>query len=156
MRRSPIPEVRTSPDDLVRDPWLNLEMLATAEISSEDPRHPIEHALEGREEGWRSLLPGPQVIRIRFDDPQMISRVHLHFHEAEHERSQEFALFATTKEAARKEIVRQQWAFSPNGATSEIENYKFELQDVTTLELSIDPGRHDKQAVATVKVLKVG
>ena len=104
MRRSPIPEARTSPDDLVRDTWLNLEMLATAGISSEDPRHPIEHALEGREEGWRSLLPGPQVIIIRFDDPQMISRVHLHFHEAEQERSQEFALFATTKEAARKEI----------------------------------------------------
>jgi hypothetical protein len=136
--------------------WLDLEKLATVELSSEDPRHPFEHALEEQGEGWRALSPGPQVIRIRFANPQTVTRMHLHFHEADRERSQEIALFVTTKTASRKELVRQQWEFSPDGANNEIEDYTFHLQDVTMLELEIDPGRHDSQALATLKHIQIG
>jgi hypothetical protein len=136
--------------------WLDLETIAIAQLSSEDPHHPLEDALEEQREGWRALTPGPQVIRFRFDTPQTIKRIQLHFQEAEIERSQEVAIFVTTKRYGRKELLRQQWMFSPNGATSEVEDYTFELEGVTALELQIDPGRHDKQVFATLKSLRIG
>jgi hypothetical protein len=37
------------------------------------------------------------------------------------------------------EIVRQQWNFSPEGATAEREDYRVALTEVTILELSIIP-----------------
>jgi hypothetical protein len=136
--------------------WLDLETIAIAQLSSEDPRHPLEDALDEHGEGWKALSPGPQVIRFRFDAPQIIKRIRLHFQEFELERSQEIALFLTTKRDGRKELVRQQWVFNPNGATSEVEDYTFQLEGVTALELQIDPGRHDKQVFATLKFLQIG
>ena len=37
------------------------------------------------------------------------------------------------------DIVRQQWNFSPSGATSETENYAVALSEVAVLELCIIP-----------------
>jgi hypothetical protein len=37
------------------------------------------------------------------------------------------------------DIVRQQYHFSPSGATEEIEEYRVEFEDVTALELTIIP-----------------
>ena len=39
-----------------------------------------------------------------------------------------------------KEVVRQQWSFSPQGSTEEIEDYPVNLSGITTLELRIDRG----------------
>jgi outer membrane receptor protein involved in Fe transport len=47
-----------------------------------------------------------------------------------------------------KEIVRQQWNFSPAGSTTEIEDYAVDLDGVSVLELAIQPawaGARDKQ-----------
>jgi hypothetical protein len=54
-----------------------------------------------------------------------------------------------------KEIVRQQWNFSPPSTTSEIEDYQFELQAVTVLELSIIPdisGGHSPASLARLRL----
>ena len=134
------------------DQWLDLEELATVEISSEDPLSPFENALYGTERsGWRASTPGPQTIRLTFDEPRSIRRIRLEFREDGPERVQEFALYATTTNQARKEILRQQWTFSPGGSTREIEDYPLELVDATAIELQIDPGRHDKQRVASLQ-----
>jgi hypothetical protein len=128
----------------ISDLWRDLERIARVEISSEDEKFPIEHAL-GRKEttGWRAATPGPQLIRLNFDEPLTIKRLQLHFVDRTSERSQEFALFAGTG-TELKEIVRQQWTFSPNGSTEEIEDYTENLSGITTLELRIDPDRsHD-------------
>jgi len=38
--------------------WLDLETLATAEITSEEPNRPIERAFRpGEESGWRAVEP---------------------------------------------------------------------------------------------------
>src|SRR6266849_6204256 len=67
----------------------------------------------------------------------------LHFVDRAAERSQEFAVFAGAG-SELKEIVRQQWTFSPYGSTEEIEDYTVNLSGITTLELRIDPDRsHD-------------
>lgn len=139
--------------------WLNLERIASVEISSEDASFPIEHALGpvgiG---GWRASAPGPQRIRLIFDRPQAIRRIQLHFVEKQAERSQEFWLLAMVEDELR-DVVRQQWNFSPQGTTEELEDYKVELSGVTALELRIDPDRsHDPQhsrSVATLERLRL-
>jgi hypothetical protein len=128
----------------ISDLWRDLERIARVEISSEDEKFPIEHAL-GRKAttGWRAATTGPQLIRLHFDEPLTIKRLQLHFVDRTSERSQEFALFAGAG-TELKEIVRQQWTFSPNGSTEEIEDYTENLSGITTLELRIDPDRsHD-------------
>jgi hypothetical protein len=135
--------------------WLDLEELATAEISSEDAQHPFENALQGGKGGWRAAVPGPQVIRLNFDHPQAIRRIRVEFRESSRERSQEFAVFATLGSNQKKEVVRQQWSFSPGGSAVEVEDYSVDLAAVVSLELKIDPGRHDHQAIATLESISI-
>jgi hypothetical protein len=136
--------------------WLDLAQVASAEISSEDAQHPFENALEGGPGGgWRAADPGPQVIRLNFDQPQSIRRIRLEFREEHVPRSQEFAVFATSAASQRREVVRQQWTFSPGGSAIEAEDYSVDLAAVLTLELEIDPGRHDKQAIASLASIAI-
>ena len=73
---------------------------------------------------WRAADPGPQVIRLNFDQPQSIHRIRLEFREERKERSQEFAVFASSAKYQRREVVRQQWGFSLGGSAVEIEDYR--------------------------------
>jgi hypothetical protein len=157
MRKALIPDFGSSSGLSSPGTWLDIEKAATVELSSEDPQHPFERALRTENaEGWKASHPGPQLIRLRFDSPQSIRRIHLQFREEAVSRSQEIALFATSKMFPRKELVRQQWVFSPQGATTEVEDYFFSLTDVTVLELEIDPGRHDKHAFASLQSIQIG
>ena len=64
--------------------WLELEQIATVEVTSEDPKFPIEsvfHLTEGQ--GWRAAEKGDQQIRIIFDRPVSLRRIQLRFHEAD-------------------------------------------------------------------------
>jgi hypothetical protein len=157
MRKASIPGFGTSSGLSSPGSWKDIEKTATAELSSEDPRHPFERALRiETADGWKASDPGPQLIRLRFDSPQSIKRIHLQFREEEVNRSQEIALFATSNTSPRKELVRQQWVFSPQGATTEVEDYFFNLTDVTALELEIDPGRHDRHVFASLQSIQIG
>ncbi len=143
----------------ISDLWRELERIARVEISSEDPQFPIEHALGKKvTTGWRAGATGPQLIRMHFDEPLNIKRLQLHFVDKSAERSQEFAVYAGAG-AELKEIVRQQWSFSPHGSTEEIEDYTVNLSGITTLELRIDPDRsHDpkqSQHYASLQSLKL-
>jgi hypothetical protein len=143
----------------ISDLWRDLERIARVEISSEDEQFPIEHALGKKETtGWRAAGTGPQLIRLHFDEPIGIKRLRLHFLDRAAERSQEFAIFAGTG-SELKEVVRQQWSFSPNGSTEEIEDYAVNLSGITTLEVRIDPDRsHDpkqSQNYASLQSLKL-
>src|ERR1700678_22553 len=118
--------------------WLDLDAIARVEITSEDVNLPIEHALgKTPTTGWRAAGTGPQVIRLVFDAPQVIRRIQLHFVDRAAERSQEFAVYAGSG-AELREVVRQQWTFSPDGATEEIEDSPVDLHGETTLELRIE------------------
>ncbi|ADW71348.1 hypothetical protein AciX9_4397 (plasmid) [Granulicella tundricola MP5ACTX9] len=137
--------------------WIDLCEQTTAEISSEDHLHPLEDALRlGTEGGWRASTPGPQQIRLKFNSPQHIRRIRLEFTETQVSRSQEFALFVTTAREPRREILRQQWSFSPSGSTTELEDYKVDLPGVTVIDLELDPGRHDAGVFASLQALLIG
>lgn len=157
MRKVPITGFGTSSSLSARGSWLDLEKLATVELSSEDPQHPFEEALRtDSAKGWMASSHGPQLLRLRFDSPQSIRRIHLQFREEHVSRAQEIALFATSATSPRKELVRQQWVFNPHGATTEVEDYYFDLKDVSVVELEIDPGRHDKQVFASLQSIQIG
>ena len=132
--------------------WLDLEHLATVEVSSEDPDFPIEsvfHAAGGP--GWRAAGRGEQQIRIVFDQPVSIARIHLRFDETEVERIQEFTIrWESSEGGPEKEIVRQQWNFSPTGSTIEVEDYTIDLNAVSVLELAIQPDVARREAVASL------
>lgn len=120
--------------------WLRLEDVADVEITSESPEHPVEAALDGRGgEGWRAGGPGEQTIRVLFHEPRPVRRVRLVFEERETSRTQEFVLRAVTPGGLSRELVRQQFNFSPQGAMREEEEYRFELPAVAVLELTIRP-----------------
>jgi hypothetical protein len=54
-----------------------------------------------------------------------------------------------------REIVRQQWNFSPPETVSEVQEYQVELSDVTLLELSIIPDISGGTARAALQSLRL-
>jgi hypothetical protein len=136
--------------------WIDLDDVAEVEITSEDPDHPIENALVGTDaDGWRAAGPGPQTIRLIFGKPQDIRRIQLEFRDVGVERTQEFVLRWSSGAGEGKEIVRQQWNFSPAGSTSQTEDFTVELPAVATLELIITPDIAGGDAAATLTRLRV-
>jgi len=138
--------------------WLDLQQLARVELTSEDQSWPIEGALSLEEgNGWRASNSGRQTIRILFDDPQKIRRIRLRFSEKERPRTQEFLLrWSSDDGQSYREIVRQQYNFSPPNLSEELEDYAVDLSGVTVLELIIiaDISRADVRA--SLKQLRVG
>ena len=137
--------------------WLDLERLAEVEITSEEVGYPIESALiPGTGPGWQAAQPGEQTIRLRFDAPLRLRRIHLAFQEDEQERTQEFVLrWSPDGGQSYREIVRQQYNFSPPEAAREVEDYDVELEGVTALELRIVPDISGGRARASLAQLRV-
>src|SRR6266487_7094576 len=121
--------------------WLDVERAAIVEITSEEKEYPVESIfVSGETRGWRATEPGPQTIRLVFDQPQRLRRISLVFEENETKRTQEFVLrWSPDSGRSFREIVRQQWNFSPPDTVREVEVYQVALSGVTVLELVIVP-----------------
>ena len=150
---SPLPHDRISLDG----GELDLTTLAMVEITSEDEAYPIEGALQlGETRGWRAAEAGPQIIRLLFDQPQKLNRIWLVFEETETQRTQEFVLrWSPDHGRSHREIVRQQWNFSPPGTIRENEEYDVDLRDVTLLELRISPDQDGGTSRASLASLRL-
>jgi hypothetical protein len=140
-----------------RDPRLDVSTTALVEVTSEERDHPIESALiPGESKGWRASEPGTHTIRLIFDRLQNLKRISLVFEEKETSRTQEFALrWSPNPEGPLREIVRQQWNFSPPHTTTEVEEYRVELSNVTVLEMTITPDIAGSAARASLNSLAV-
>ncbi len=138
------------------DVWLDLERLARVEITSESAEHPIESALiPDRGPGWRAAQPGKQTIRLIFDQPLALKRILLRFDEKEQARTQEFVLqWLPEGQQSPREIVRQQFTFSPPATNQEIEDYSVKLGGVTVLELEIVPNISGGGACASLAQMR--
>ena len=129
--------------------------MAEVELTSEDAANPIEGAITDGA-GWRAAQAGGQTIRILFDEPQQIRRIHLEFREKEQERTQEFVLrWSADGGQSYREIVRQQYNFSPPNTTDELEDYAVELEGVTALELKIVPDINGGESRASLAQLRL-
>jgi hypothetical protein len=137
--------------------WLNIEGLAEVEITSEDAAHPIESALlPGGTSGWRAAEAGNQRIRLLFNHPQALRRIWINFVEPQTERTQEYVLrWSPDSGQSFREIVRQQWHFSPPSTTNEMEDHHVELPAVTIIELSITPDISGGNAIASLAQLRL-
>ena len=137
--------------------WLDVERAAIVEITSEDKDYPVESAFaSGEARGWRAAEPGPQTIRLVFDQPRRLRSISLVFEEKETARTQEFVLrWSSDGETSFREIVRQQWNFSPPDTVCEVEEYQVELSNVSVLELIIVPNMGGGAARASVKSLRL-
>ena len=137
--------------------WLDLDRVASVEVTSEEKDYGIESALVlGETPGWRAASPGTQTIRLLFDQPQRLRRISLVFEESETERTQEFVLrWSPDGGHSFREIVRQQWNFSPPNTIREVEEYRVKISDVTVLELVIVPDISRGTTRASLKSLRV-
>ena len=146
------PTVRTRGRD-----WLDVEREAVVEFTSEDENYPLEFAfVSGDARGWRAAAPGIQMIRLVFDQPQMLRCISVVFEENETARTQEFLLrYLRARGECLEQIVRQQWNFSPPESIREVEEYHVELSSVSVLELIIKPNIDGGSARASLKKLSL-
>ena len=137
--------------------WLDLQSLAQVELTSEDAANPIEAALvPGAGLGWRAAQAGEQTIRLLFDELQRVRRIQLLFQEDQQARTQEFVLrWSPDCGQSYREILRQQYNFSPPGVTREFEDYAVDLAGVTALELRIVADISGGDARASVAQLRI-
>jgi len=136
---------------------MDVDRIASVEVSSEDADYPIESALllDGKR-GWRAAKPGSQTIRLIFDEPQKLRRILLIFEDAKNSRTQEFVLrWSPDIESSFHEIVRQQWNFSPPESVRETEDYMVELSEVKVLELMIVPDKSGGEVRASLVSLRL-
>ena len=140
MRKRLITAALQSNQDSDRE-WLPLDEVASVEVTSEAEGFPVEGALTGNgQQGWRAREPGSQTIRLLFDSPQTIRFVRLVFLEEASPRTQEFVLrWLTAKGEGWRDVVRQQWNFSPPDTVLECEEYEVDLISAAALELTINP-----------------
>ena len=137
--------------------WLELKDVALVEVTSEADGYPIEGALlPDQERGWCAGTPGPQIIRLLFDHPQTIHTIRLLFREYESARTQEFLLrWLPHGMESWKDVVRQQWNFSPPDTAEECEEYKVDLASAAALELSIIPDMSQQGVRASLDELRL-
>jgi len=151
-----IKRIRSFTPPVVHEDWRNLEEDVEVELTSEDPDWPIERALLGHGTGgWRAGAPGPQTISLVWPAPISVRRIRLVFEEHAHARTQEFVVRAATSKGQR-EIVRQQFTFSPPGTTLQREEYATSLDEVSRLDLVIVPAIDGSNAVATLREWRIG
>ena len=156
MRKSQI--TRIPQDAPLRDQtWMDVDRIASVEVSSEESDYPIESALllEGKR-GWRAANPGMQTIRLIFDEPQKLKRILLVFEDTENSRTQEFVLrWSPDIQRFFREIVHRQWNFSPPDSVRETEDYVVDLSEVKVLELVIVPDKSGGEVRASLVSLRV-
>ena len=150
---TPSPAIVPPPDD----DCLDLDRVASVDVTSEEKDYGIEGALVSEEKrGWRAGNSGTQTIRLLFGEPQRLRRISLLFEENKLKRTQEFVLRCSSDGGRSfREIVRQQWNFSPPETNSESEEFQVDLSDVAVLELIIVPDISGGMARASLKSLRL-
>lgn len=129
------------------DGAMDLAALATLAYSSEDPRHPIDHVIDNPvgpgSPKWRGNVPNvTDQIVIEFDEPQSFSRLVYEVEESESQRTQEVRIEASDDDGLSfRQLLVQEFTFSPDGATFEREDLRLRAKDITHLRLMIVPNK---------------
>ena len=126
---------------------IDIASLATFAYSSEDPHYPLEHLIDGRDgpggTHWASARPDTtERIVLEFNPAQRISRLIYEVEECAQERTQEVRVEASTDHGETyRNVLVQDYTFSPRGATLQHEDLQLELNAVTHLRLTIVPNK---------------
>jgi hypothetical protein len=126
---------------------VDIASCAAIAYSSEDPAHPVEHLLDGQSglgaTRWMSARPDvTEQIVVEFDHPQTISRLVYEVEEAIRERTQEVRVDVSEDEGRTyRQLLVQEYTFSPRGATYQREELRLNLHQVSHLRLTIVPNK---------------
>jgi F5/8 type C domain len=135
----------------------DIAAVATVLVSSEDPRHPIDYAFDGQRgpgaSRWIAAQPGEQTLILAFDTPQTIRKILVEVEEPEISRTQEMAVSISQDGQTYRELLRQEYNFSPPGTTLEHEEWSIKADAITHLQLRIKPDKGDKAGRATLTTL---
>ena len=129
-------------------------------FSSEDPDHPLEHLVDGYfgpgATHWTSGRPdATERIVLKFDQPQRISRLIYEVEECWRERTQEVRVEVSADDGRTyRQVLAQDYTFSPQGATFQHEDLQLDLPPITHLKLTIVPNKGGS-GVATVTSLRL-
>ena len=131
---------------------------ATVFVSSEEADHPIDHAFDDhRGPGgtqWVADQAGEQTVILAFDTPQTIRHVGLEVEERHVSRTQELHLSVSNDGGETyRECRRQEFNFSPDGATFEREEWAMSEPGVTHVRVTIKPDKGGKNCRATLTSL---
>jgi F5/8 type C domain len=138
----------------------DIAAVATVLVSSEDPRHPIDHAFDGRRgpgaSRWIAAQPGEQTLILAFDTPQTIRKIRVEVEEPEISRTQEMTVSVSQDGGQTyRELLRQEFNFSPPGTTLEHEEWSIKADAVSHLQLKIKPDKGGTVGRATLTTLAV-
>jgi len=150
-----------SDDPADREPMPDLwdvPSLATVLVTSETPDHPVDHLFdESRGPGgsrWVAGGDGEQTLILAFDQPQTLREVGIEAEESRLTRTQVVSL-AISADGGRtyRERIRQEFNFSPSGATFEREAWAVPAGGVTHLRLTVRPDKGDAPGRASLTTL---
>ena len=139
---------------------LDVEALATVAVTSESADHPVENAFDNRRgpggSRWIAATPGEQKLILAFDAPQNIRQIVLEAEENHDSRTQELHL-AVSHDGGNtyRELLRQEFNFSPPGTTFEREEWTVVARDVTHLRLCIKPDKGGRPCRASLTTLSL-
>jgi hypothetical protein len=93
---------------------------------------------------------------VQFREPTAVSRLKVVCSEHEQSRTQEMTVWASVHRGEEHhEVLRQQFNFSPDGATEEVEEYSLNLHAVSAIHLRIIPSVDGAPAVVRVNELRL-
>jgi hypothetical protein len=134
--------------------------VAIVQVSSEEALHPIDNVFDGsRGPGgsrWVAGGAGEQVVTLAFDHPQAIRRIGVEVEEVAVSRAQELSV-SISLDGGRtyREVVRQEFNFSPPGTSFERESWSVAADAVTHLRLAIKPDKGGRSGRATLTSLSL-
>lgn len=137
---------------------LDIATIATVTITSEDPDYPVENVFDSRRgpggSRWVAAASGEQTLILAFDTPQTVHQISLEVEEQEVSRTQELQLSISVDDGQTyRELLRQEYNFSPSGTTFEREKWSVNAEQVTHLRLWIKPDKANKPCRATLTAL---
>jgi hypothetical protein len=139
---------------------LHVPTLATVLVTSESPDHPVDHLFDGHDgpggTRWVASVDVEQALILAFDAPQTIREVRLETEEPYASRTQVLTL-SLSQDGGRtyREILRQEFNFSPPGTTFERERWSVPAERVTHLRVAIRPDKGGTPFRATLTSLEI-
>ena len=136
----------------------DLAAIATVFVTSEDPDHPIDNAFDDKRgpggTRWIAEHAGEQTVVVAFDTPQTLRRLFLEVEELEVSRTQDLAVSVSNDGGQTyRELVRQEYNFSPPGTTRELEEWAIPADRISHLRLVIKPDKGGRPSRATLTAL---
>jgi hypothetical protein len=134
--------------------------VATVQVTSEQASHPIDNVFDNRRgpggSRWVADRPGEQTLILVFDSPQTIRQVSLEVEELSVSRTQELSVSVSSDRGRTyRELVRQEFTFSPPGTTFEREVWSVSAEGVTHLRVDIKPDKGGRVGQATLTSLSL-